>query len=377
MSDMARRRFAWAVWLLAAAALWLFENNSATLALLLASILLPLASIAAARHGRKRVRLALAVPESGAKGSALRAEISASGVGVLSRAAGRLLCENRLTGERAEAAFSFSSGFSGAAAVFTVDAAHCGTLRLRAECRTEDVFGLWRSSAILCGEQFVTIEPELFLPRVTMAERTTAAADSERYSQTRAGSDPSETFAVREYVPGDPIRQIHWKLSQKADALMLRELGLPVVNQTLLVFRNVLTEGEEVSPHRADAMAEVFLSISRALANDSFAHTAAFSDGGRYVLTEVQNEVDFHAMKEQFLTLAWEPDDGALARLLAETPYARVALVSAGSPPDAERLCAVGRATVLTADADAAGAGVCTVPFTPAQYREELQIIEL
>lgn len=360
---MTKRRIGWAVWLLAAGLLWLFENNAATLTLLLASLVSPCASILLARRTARRAALALRAPESCAKGAAVRvtAETNAP-------LTGELVCENRLTGETARAALTQAQNLT---------AGRCGTLRLRACARMEDAFGLWRSPELPCAETYVTVEPALFLPRVTLQENTTVIADSERYSQTRPGSDPSETFAVREYVPGDPIRQIHWKLSQKSDALMLRELGLPVVNRTLLVYRNVRAEGERIPPETADAMAEVFLSVSRALAADGCAHTAAFAENGRYLLTEVRGEAEFRALCTRFLTLAWEPDDGALARLLAETPYAHVAIVSAVMPPDAASFCRGNRVSVLTPDADAHVDGVFTVPFTPERYPDELQLVEL
>jgi len=375
---MWKRRLAWAAWLIAAAVLWLFENNAATLTLLLASILLPSASILSAKRRAGSVRITLAVPPRCAKGSTLHVTLSAEPSGVLFRTGGCVACENRLTNERAETAFSFSPRLSGRASLtLEVDAAHCGTLRLAADAWTEDLFGLRRFPAGTCDGEFATVEPELFLPSVTLTENTTVISDSEQYSQTKPGSDPSETFAIREYRPGDPIRQIHWKLSQKTDALMLRELGLPVVNRTLLVFRNLLSEREHVPPEAADAMAEVFLSVSRALVNGGYAHTAAFAEEGRFVLTEVQNDVDFRAMGERFLTLAWEADDGALPRLLAETPYAHVAVVSAAPPPDAESFCRGNRVTLLTASPAAETAGAVTIPFSAAGYREELRFIEL
>lgn len=375
---MGKRRLAWAAWLLAADALWLFENNAATLSLLLASALLPLLSVAAARRRQRDVRLTLSVPGAAIRGGALHAVLSVEHIGVFSRAAGRVICENRLTLERAETAFSFSPRLSGRGALtLAADASRCGTLRLRAEVWTEDLFGLWRSEAAPCGEEFVTVEPELFLPRVSLAENTTVITDGEHYSQARPGGDPSETFAIREYLPGDPIRQIHWKLSQKTDELMLRELGLPVVNQTLLVFRNTRSERERLSPEAADAMAEVFLSVSHALVNDGLAHTAAFAENGRYVLTEVQTEVDFRSLEARFLTLGWEPEDGALTRLLSETPYAHVAVVSAALPPDAEACCRGNRVTVLVPSPCAAVPGIHVLPFTPALFREELRQIEL
>lgn len=51
--------------------------------------------------------------------------------------------------------------------------------------------------------------------------------DAEEYDEKRPGQDNSETFAVREYRPGDKLQSIHWKLSAKADDLMVREYSQP------------------------------------------------------------------------------------------------------------------------------------------------------
>lgn len=375
---MKKRRLAWAVWLAAAALLWFFENNAATLTLLAASVLLPLISLAAAKRRQGRVRLSIALPQSGVKGGEMHAVLSVEGLGVFSRVCGVAVCENTLTRERTETGFSFSPRLSGCSALMLeIAAAHCGTARQEARAWTEDLFGLWRSREIPCEAEFVVIEPELFPLSVGLADAAAVNEESERYSRTRPGSDPSETFAIREYIPGDPIRQIHWKLSQKTDRLMLRELGLPVVNRTLLVFRNVLAEGETVTPERADAMAEVFLSVSRALSDEGYAHTAAFAENGRYALCEVQGDADFRALETRLLTLSWERDDGALARLLAETPCAHAAIVSAAVPPDAGALYAGNRVTLLTFSPAAGVPGIYVVPFTAESYREELGSIEL
>lgn len=370
---MRKRRLLWAVWLIAAAMLWFFENNAATLALLLASALLPFLSILSAGRAARSLRPALRA-EAG-QGS-LRAAVTLRAPTLFCRAAGHALCENRLTRERAEMALSFPQRLSGAAeAAFSADSAHCGTLRLRAEVWTEDLFGLWRSKAVDCGEDYLTIHPQLFAPRVTLTENAALSDESERYSAARPGSDPSETFSIREYRPGDPIRQIHWKLSGKTDQTMLRELGLPVVNRTLLLFRNLLAPGESVPPETADAMATVFLSVSHALLADGCAHTAAFAEGDRFVLLDVQNEAELRDMEARFLTLSWEADDGALARLLAQARYAHVAIVSAGLPE--EGLCRGNRVTVLTAAQETGAAEYVTIPFTPDRCAAQLSFIEL
>ena len=375
---MAKRRLALAAWLVAAALLWLFENNAATLSALVASVLLPVVSAAAARRRKDRVRLSLSAPPSGQKGGAVHAVLSAESVGFFSRVSGVVLCENSLTAEKTETAFAFSPRLSGCSALtLEIETAHCGAVRLCARAWTEDMFGVWRSKPIPCDEEFITVEPELFPIRVTLAESVSVSADSERYSLTRPGSDPSETFAIREYAPGDPIRQIHWKLSQKTDRLMLRELGLPVADRTLLVFRNGLSALESISPERADAMAEVFLSVSRALSDEGLVHTAAFVEDGRYTLFEVQGTADHHAVEERLLALSWGPDDGALARLLAETAFEHAAVVSAAMPPDADSFRTESRVTVLTASPAADTENVRVLQFSAALYAEELRYIEI
>ncbi len=75
--------------------------------------------------------------------------------------------------------------------------------------------------------------------------------DSDEFSMVKAGFDPSETFAIREYRPGDRIRQVHWKLSEKFDELMVRDYGLPIQNTILLLLETGYEEGKQP---RADCM---------------------------------------------------------------------------------------------------------------------------
>ena len=40
---------------------------------------------------------------------------------------------------------------------------------------------------------------------------------------SKRGYDATEVFDLREYQPGDSIRSIHWKLSEKFDTVLVRE----------------------------------------------------------------------------------------------------------------------------------------------------------
>ncbi|MCI8791741.1 MAG: DUF58 domain-containing protein [Eubacterium sp.] len=58
---------------------------------------------------------------------------------------------------------------------------------------------------------------------------------SETEESTERGSDFAEVSEIREYVPGDRIRDIHWKLSAKKDILMVKERISMAGNEMVLV----------------------------------------------------------------------------------------------------------------------------------------------
>ena len=77
--------------------------------------------------------------------------------------------------------------------------------------------------------QHVGILPKCHLIPVEVTRKTRefiVAADE--YSDRESGEDPSETYQIREYRKQDSIHDIHWKLSAKADELLVKEHGKPL-----------------------------------------------------------------------------------------------------------------------------------------------------
>ena len=85
------------------------------------------------------------------------------------------------------------------------------------------------------------------------------------YDPGRRGTDRTETFQVRDYAPGDSLRQVHWKLSGKTGRLVVRDPARPVDHRlTVLVLR------QKAPPPLADALMEAAASLCQALEGRSF-----------------------------------------------------------------------------------------------------------
>jgi len=89
--------------------------------------------------------------------------------------------------------------------------------------------------------QRVTVLPK----RVQVPFENTAppayCEDSELYADI-PGDDPSEITNLRDYVPGDAVSRIHWKLSSKSNRMIVKEFGMPVRKHVLLAVEHISTE---------------------------------------------------------------------------------------------------------------------------------------
>jgi hypothetical protein len=79
------------------------------------------------------------------------------------------------------------------------------------------------------------ILPEILLLENSISDYSDLGLDSEKFSNTKPGDDPSEIFAVREYKDGDKPSKIHWKLTAKANELMVKDYSLPLADSFLIL----------------------------------------------------------------------------------------------------------------------------------------------
>lgn len=82
-------------------------------------------------------------------------------------------------------------------------------------------FGIVEAWRTVPSEGRILVYPRVHPLRTSAAEQTSGA----RYRARTVAGDGDEFFSLREYLPGDDIRRISWRVSARLGKLMVRELA--------------------------------------------------------------------------------------------------------------------------------------------------------
>ena len=260
------------LWLLAEIifiVMFAFSGSAVAAVLFFTMLLISLVSYLICVFSGKYFSAAIKLPASVKKSAAAEGTLAINNASPFTFT--KVLCcvsaKNNMTGEREEKFIPvFCSAKSEAAANFTCSFKNCGYTEVKAEkIYLTDFFGFipFKVKGFASSEAKCTVLPDTFDMTIVFDNMPIAIDDSESYSPDKKGNDCSETFQLREYIPGDSIKQIHWKLSEKLDKVIVREASLPVQKSTLVFWDKYSENG--LSPRESDSMAEVTASICRAL----------------------------------------------------------------------------------------------------------------
>lgn len=267
------------IWTTAALlALWLalWCSSSAGAAVLAVIVLLAIVSAAVNRLGRLELSSSAKLARCCEKGESITGTIELKNISAHShrRLTALLTAENLLTGEKIQQKIS-APFFEAQPSEISVSLAarQCGCIRISLEkIRLYDVSGLtWKSfSSEKIAE--VTVLPEM-LP----LDADVGAVFKSRIGEDislQAGKDISEPFEMNEYKPGDDIRAINFKLSQKHDKLIVKRGS--DVNETAV--RLALFCGGCNDPEKLCYVAELAVSLSSTLCEMGVCHEVITDD---------------------------------------------------------------------------------------------------
>ncbi len=290
------RRIGYLCWLLAAAALYFFENNTGTRAVLLASIMIPAFSVFCAAWTAQKTACRLRAPNKANKGETVSCGVILSGpwTNIGCTLSCRMRWENFLTHEISN--IELEDGEES----FAISCVHCGTLAIKAEkVIARDWLGLACFPCKASDHGSMLIVPELYPVKVRLSDRLSSSWQDERPGQPRLDGSEMQNSGVRDYMPGDPVQRIHWKLSSKMNRILIREEDRPTAGSVLLMLE---TAGYGIAPADMDSVAEALLSVSWALTEEGTLHSVCWGDQEGLQWIEIACGEDFLSMRDALLT---------------------------------------------------------------------------
>lgn len=115
-------------------------------------------------------------------------------------------------------------------------AEQCGRTQIVCtEAAVYDLLALHLKKVDLKRGVCVTVYPADVNVELEVTGKTLGGTAEEGMTKNTKGNDPSEIFEIRDYIPGDDMRSIHWKLSGKMDRLIVRQASNPAHYNLLLM----------------------------------------------------------------------------------------------------------------------------------------------
>ncbi len=177
----------------------------------------------------------------------------------------------------------YLSRLTRAEGVLALDTDHCGflTAELR-RGRVYDPLGLFCLPLRLPEPKTMVILP----PALPPEPMPSLVQLLQQQTRAKPGGGAAELYDHRIYRPGDPVRDIHWKLSLKSEELVVREPLEPIHRSLVLALRT--PRGPE---NRRENLGNLRY-LSRWLLEHEAAHSLVWVEGTELRSLDIQEEQD-------------------------------------------------------------------------------------
>lgn len=281
----------WLILILMIGAVTIFTNSIFGIFAGLLLSVLPVVSWGLNLYVRKYLAFQVSIAPTASKGDVTEGVLTIRNHSLIP--VGKVLCSlqlhNRLTDEKQESILELSAMAKTASSVkFQMKANHCGYVTIDvSKVILLDWFGFLPMTAKVSGKGKISILPDTFASQVSLRMSYAKSEDADAWSPNRRGEDYTEVFALRDYVEGDSLKQIHWKLSSKRNQLIVKEASLPTTKSLLLFWdKNVSGAGSE----DMDAIAEVVASVSQAVQEQGVTFTLGWTEGKECLYEDIETE---------------------------------------------------------------------------------------
>lgn len=220
--------------------------------------------------------------------------------------------------------------------MLNVASLHLGKISFKLrKCRINDFLRLFtfklrgKKYAQCMKETTVYIFPQYSHLDSAVSDYSYFGIDSDEFSPDKKGDDPSQIFDIHEYIEGDKLNRIHWKLTAKQDSVMVKDYSLPTTF-ALNIFVNLNTD----SAKKYDAIIESAMSISMMLTERGISHCVSWFDkqSGEFRLVSIKDEQDHIDCADMLIKTTTYSDEQSpvypFAELAEQINYAQLIVIS-------------------------------------------------
>lgn len=197
---------------------------------------------------------------------------------------------------------------------FVFDETYCGQIQIECEnCALLDVFRLFSMPVKHSKINSCIIYPSKVNIQLGMLENDKGMVDYEGVVQNKKGHDLSEIYDIRKYEPGDDVRSIHWKLSQKIDDIVIREAS-NLSQYNVLIIPDLALENKKVD--ELNGAVALLAAISEKLLEMQIGFCIPLIDQKNVELKEINNLNQFHEALNALLSLQASKKHGDVLKYL-------------------------------------------------------------
>ena len=158
-------------------------------------------------------------------------------------------------------------------------------------------------------------------------------------SVPQKGNDITEIYNIRDYVSGDPLNSVHWKLSGKFDSLKSKDFGASYDNRTLILADLSRKRGERTFDNdNLNAVLDIAVSLSDSFKSRGLSHSVGWFNDGEFASADVYDSDSFVRMVYALMSIKVDEGNSEvlfyLSRIPEHSSFTRIILVAPTVSPE-------------------------------------------